>query len=238
MFICKDLIVGNDIFTWMDSKERVWQGSGWRCKWHHHNVVPPDLLVSPFLENCEFYEICSKWKIKCVRWLCDTLTLRPWVSNLNQAFRIWITVCFISLGILMLPMAKGWLFGQHPAAAENAGMGACNCGSYIFLNMHTSGRTKSRPMGTSRWAYIREANKHLGINLRIKTIPQRLKWLILTKYVYLSWTVYVYLSWTVLNVRRVPDWCELFMAQGHLNPADNSGYRWMSISTITLVKIH
>ena len=41
------------------------------------------------------------------------------------------------------------------------------CGSFVFLNMATSGRSKRRPFGNS-WAYVKQANRKLGLH-RCKT---------------------------------------------------------------------
>ena len=36
------------------------------------------------------------------------------------------------------------------------------CGSFVFLNLFTSGRSKQRPLGYASRGYVREANKILA----------------------------------------------------------------------------
>lgn len=36
------------------------------------------------------------------------------------------------------------------------------CGSFVFLNLFTSGRSKQRPLGFASRSYVREANKILA----------------------------------------------------------------------------
>lgn len=43
------------------------------------------------------------------------------------------------------------------------------CGSFIFLNMHTSGRSKETPLGSSTRAYVQDANMTLA-----RTIPEKI----------------------------------------------------------------
>ena len=62
-------------------------------------------------------------------------------------------------------MAKGGVLAIHPAAfrLQRGGLTTAGppCGSFIFLNMGTSGRTKARPLG-GKYQYVKHANTNLG----------------------------------------------------------------------------
>ena len=44
------------------------------------------------------------------------------------------------------------------------------CGSFIFLNRATSGRSKRRPLGNTRRPYVKDANKNLDITFNFPSL--------------------------------------------------------------------
>ena len=65
--------------------------------------------------------------------------------------------------IVLKTLRAGFLHGvQLMLQIEEGGLCCAGppCGSFVFLNMATSGRTKTKPMGGKR-SYVKAANKYL-----------------------------------------------------------------------------
>ena len=66
----------------------------------------------------------------------------------------------------LIPPRKGFLTAiQHTLRLKPGGLVTAGppCGSFIFLNMGTSGRSKLRPLGCRR-NYVQVANETLGVH--------------------------------------------------------------------------